>query len=66
VINPPFGLHAELEMALPVLTHALGQDARASGRVRSGSTPADIKTALGMSTPSAVSPTPRHGRGKPV
>lgn len=66
VINPPFGLEAELEIALPVLTRTLAQDARASYRVRSGSTPADIKTALGMSTPSAVSPSPRQGRRKPV
>lgn len=57
VINPPFGLYDDLAVALPVLAKALGQDGKAGFRLAQGDTPEGIKTALGMSTPSAaVSP----------
>ena len=56
VVNPPFGLADELAAALPVLAKALGQDKTAGYRLAHGANAADVKTALGMSTPSAVVP----------
>jgi 23S rRNA (adenine2030-N6)-methyltransferase len=60
VINPPFGLKEVLDEAFPFLAKTLGQDKRAGFTVRQSSGPADVKTALGVNTPSAaITPPPR-------
>lgn len=58
VINPPFGLRDALSESFAYLAKTLGQDARAGFKVIQGESPAEIKTALGIQSPSAVvSPT---------
>lgn len=58
VINPPFGLRDALSESFAYLAKLLGQDARAGFKVMQGESPAEIKTALGIQSPSAVvSPT---------
>jgi 23S rRNA (adenine2030-N6)-methyltransferase len=60
VINPPYGLKEVLDDAFPFLAKTLGQDRRAGFTVRQSTGPADVKTALGVNTPSAAStPPPR-------
>jgi 23S rRNA (adenine2030-N6)-methyltransferase len=60
VINPPFGLKEVLDEAFPFLAKTLGQDKRAGFTVKQSTSPADVKTALGVNTPSAaITPPPR-------
>lgn len=60
VINPPYGLKDVLDEAFPFLADVLGQDKRAGFTVRQSTGPSDVKTALGVNTPSAgFTPPPR-------
>jgi 23S rRNA (adenine2030-N6)-methyltransferase len=54
VINPPFGLQEQLTESFAYLAKVLGQDGRAGFKVLLGESPAAIKTALGIQSPSTV------------
>lgn len=61
VINPPYGLKERITPALKYLAQALAQDARAGFACTEAESPAEIKTALGMSRPSAAVRPPMAG-----
>lgn len=54
VINPPYGLQAQLEELLPYLVKTLGQDSKAGFSLVCATTVAEVKTALGLLKPSAA------------
>lgn len=61
VINPPYGLKERIAPALDYLATALAQDARAGFTCTETESAAEIKTALGMSRPSAAVRPPMAG-----
>lgn len=61
VINPPYGLKERITPALQYLAKALAQDARASFAISETESASEIKTALGVSQPSAAVRPPHSG-----
>lgn len=64
VINPPYGLRERITPALEYLAKTLAQDARAGFTCKETESAAEIKTALGMSRPSAAIRPPSTSGGQ--